>query len=97
MNVPFSRLGRYPRLALLLLMLAAQGVANAHELGDSHAITSDSCATCIIGHGLGTAVTDSPVALQIPFCHAPVSLQSITNLAISRTHSHFARAPPASL
>lgn len=94
---PFSfALGRYSRLALLLLMLAAQGITNAHELGDSHAIASDSCATCIIGHGLGTAVSVSHDAPQVQVYHAPVTLQSITNLAISRTHSHFARAPPNS-
>jgi len=97
MNVAFFRLGRYPRLAVLLLMLSAQGVANAHELGDSHAITADSCATCIMGNGLGTAITGSQDAPQIPFYHAPVSLQSITNVTISRTHSQFARAPPVSL
>ena len=97
MNIAYSKLGRYPRLALLMLMLAAQGVANAHELDDSHAITSDSCASCIIGHGLGTVITSSHVALEIPTFHPPVTLQSITNLAILPTHSHFARAPPASL
>jgi len=97
MKIAFSRLGRYPRLALLLLMLAAQGIANAHELGDSHAITSDSCATCIIGHGLGTAVSVSHDAPQIQVYHALIANHVIISAAVSRTGSNFARAPPASL
>jgi len=97
MKLAYSRLGRYPRLALLLLMLAAQGIANAHEFGDSHAITSDSCATCIIGHGLGTAIGVNHEAPQIQVYHALITNHVIISAAVSRTHSHFARAPPASL
>jgi hypothetical protein len=97
MKLSYFKLGRYPRLALLLLMLAAQGIANAHEFGDSHAITSDSCATCTIGHGLGTAVSASHEAPQIEVYHALITNHVIISAAVSRTYSRLARAPPASL
>lgn len=97
MKLSTFKLGRYPRLALLLLMLAAQGIANAHELGDSHVITSDSCATCIIGHGLGAAVGVSHDAPQIQVYHALIANHVIISAAVSRTCANFARAPPTSL
>jgi hypothetical protein len=87
--------GRCLRLALLLLMLAAQGVVNAHELGASHAFDSGTCATCVIGHGLGTAVSVSHESPQVPVCHALTPIDPITVTLRSHTHCHFARAPPA--
>ena len=92
-----STLGRYPRLALLLLMLAAQGIASVHDLGDSHTFKSDLCATCIIGHGLGAAVSVSHDASQIPIYHALIAIVAITSAAVARTYSNIARAPPISL
>ena len=90
-------LGRYPRLALLLLLLAAQGIASVHDLGDSHAFKSDLCATCIIGHGLGAAVSVSHDVPQIPIYHALIAIVAITSAAVARTYSNIARAPPVSL
>lgn len=97
MNRSFSQLGRYTRLALLLLMLAAQGIASAHELGDSHALESELCTTCVIGHGLGAAVDICPAAAQLPLYHAYVILPALIPAATTRTSTNFARAPPASL
>jgi hypothetical protein len=91
-----STLGHYPRLALLLFMLAAQGIAGVHELGDSHALESDLCATCIVGHGLGAAVTVSYDAPQLQIYHALIVIVAITSAAVARTYSNIARAPPAS-
>ena len=91
------KLGRYPRLALLLLMLAAQGIVNVHALDDSHSHNSDSCATCIIGHGLGAAVSVSHYAPQIQVYHALIANDVIISAAVSRSCSNFARAPPSSL
>jgi hypothetical protein len=87
-------LGRYARLALLLLMLAAQGMAFAHDIGDSHVLKSDPCASCVIGHGLGTAVSSSCAAPSLPL-YQPL-LPACTNAATptSRTNYHPARAPP---
>jgi hypothetical protein len=97
MKFSAATLGRYPRIALLLLLLAAQGIANAHELGDSHAFASDSCASCIIGHGMGSAITGCQDAPQIQICHALIANHVIVSAAVVRTRSSFARAPPASL
>lgn len=92
-----STLGRYPRFALLLLMLAAQGVASVHELGDSHALNSDLCATCIVGHGLGAAVSVSHDAPKIPIYRPVIANPAVTTATVARTYSNIARAPPASL
>ena len=87
-------LGRYPRFALLILMLAAQGVATAHDFEDTHTLKSDSCSTCIIGQGLGSAISASH---EIPPVHAYLAwtpARAIAATLASRTDSHQARAPP---
>jgi hypothetical protein len=96
MNTSSFNLGRYSRLALLLLMLAAQGIAVAHDIGDSHSLKSDPCASCIIGHGLGTAVTSGCEALPLPVCQPAVPARSNAAPLASPTHCHLARAPPVS-
>ena len=87
-------LGRPARLALLLLMLAAQGIAFAHDLGDSHSLNSDPCATCVIGHGLGTAVSSSCAAPSLQLYQPPLAAYSNAATPTSRTNHHPARAPP---
>lgn len=84
-------------LLLLLLLLAAQSISMAHAIGDNHELKSDLCATCIVGHGLGTAVSSShdTVPLQIHQAYAP--LRSNFVALSSRTSCHLARAPPPSL
>jgi hypothetical protein len=89
-------ISRRLRLALLLLMLASQGIANAHALGDSHALETDTCATCVIGHGLGAALGasyEAPPAQVACFSLLP---QATVFAQVARTTCHFARAPPAS-
>ena len=94
MNLSPKNLGRYARLSLLLLMLAAQGIAAAHEIGDSHALNSDLCATCIIGHGLATAV-GANYAIPPQVCHVFTPVVAMNATLISRVNCHCARAPPS--
>jgi len=78
-------------------MLAAQGIAVAHDIGDSHGLQSHPCSICIIGNGLGTAVTSSYetplLQTYTTFAPIPVIGASLT----PRINSHCPRAPPASL
>jgi hypothetical protein len=97
MKLSSCTLSRYLRLSLLLLMLAAQGVVNAHELGDSHALQSDPCTTCLVGHGLGAAVSVNFEAPQVQIGHLVIPTYSIPDVSVSRTQTHFARAPPGTL
>ena len=85
------------RLALLLLMLASQGIANAHALDDSHSLEKDNCATCVIGHGLGAAIGDSYEAPPEPIVRISLPLQATVCARVARNSSHFARAPPDAL
>jgi len=97
MNLFSFTLNRRLRLALLLLLLAAQGIVNAHDLDDSHAFKADACATCIIGHGLGVAVSVCHDVPQIRLYQVWTPIHAITTTAVSRTQCHHARAPPGSL
>ena len=94
MKHPTYILGRYARLTLLLLMLAAQSIAVAHDIGEDHGLQSHSCATCIIGQGLGTAVS---VSYETPIqylCHTFAPASSTTAAQAPTTHFHLARGPP---
>ena len=94
MNLCAYNPGRYARLVLLLLMLAAQSIAVAHGIGENHGLESHSCATCIIGQGLGTAVS---VNYETPTLHpyqAFALTRSNTVTLAPRTNCHAARAPP---
>jgi hypothetical protein len=97
MNSPLFNIGRYTRLALLLLMLAAQGIAVAHDIGDSHGLQTHPCSTCILGHGLGGAVNVHPDVPQVQVAQAPLLIHSIADVLASRSHYYFTRAPPRSL
>jgi hypothetical protein len=96
MNLSAFQLSRSLRLALLLLMLASQGIANAHALGDQHLLESDTCATCVIGHGLGAALGASHEAPPVQVWRATQTLQATLSARVARTTCHFARAPPGS-
>jgi hypothetical protein len=97
MNLSAFQLSRSLRLALLLLMLASQGLVNAHALGDQHLLETDTCSTCVIGHGLGTALGTSYDAPALLVWHASQSLQATVSARVARTTCHFARAPPGSI
>ena len=97
MNLSSYILGRHLRLALLLLLLASQGIVNAHELGSSHSLDSHHCSTCLIGHGLGGAVNVHPDVPQVQVAQAPVSIHSIADVLAPRSHYYSTRAPPGSL
>lgn len=89
--------GRHLRLALLLMLLAAQSIGYAHEIGHVDSVESGICATCSIGNGLGAGVTVSHEAPEVQVCHALIPVHSVALALVSRTNSHFARAPPTSL
>jgi hypothetical protein len=95
MNLSAFQLSRSLRLALLLLMLASQGIANAHALDDQHLLESDTCSTCVIGHGLGAAIGASHEAPPVQLWLPAQTLQPTISVRFARTTSHFARAPPA--
>jgi hypothetical protein len=76
-------------------MLAAQGFAVAHDIGDGHGLQSHPCSTCIMGHGLGTAVSGSLEVTPLQLYQAFAPTPSITVALASRTNTHLARAPPA--
>lgn len=97
MNVrrPLSRLSA--RLALLLVLLLAQGFLLAHEVDHIAAAESSLCAVCQVGHGLDSpAVAEAalpPAASDesVPFaCPAP-------HRSDSARHARRARAPPLAL
>jgi hypothetical protein len=96
MKLSTFNLGHYSRLTLLLLMLGAQGIAAAHDIGNGHALNSDVCATCVIGNGLGTAVGASYETPPLRVCQTHAPVHSITAALASRVNCHFARAPPLS-
>ena len=97
MYIPSHILGRKLRLVLLLLVLAAQGIANAHELGSSHTLDSHPCSICLGGHGLGAAINAHPDVPQLQVGQALVPSHSITNVRSSHSSYYFTRAPPHSL
>ena len=97
MRISPNILGRNLRLVLLLLVLAAQGIANAHELGSSHALDSHPCSICLVGHGLGAAVNAHPDVPQLQVGQALVPTHSIANVRSSHRSYYFTRAPPQSL
>ena len=96
MTTSSFNLGRYSRLALLLLLLAAQGMAVAHDIGDNHGLKSHPCSTCIIGHGLGIAVNSSCETPALQVYRALVPIHAITATLPTRVNCHCARAPPLS-
>jgi hypothetical protein len=94
MNLSYFTLGRGLRFALLLLMLASQGIVNAHDLGNKHFLEKDTCSTCVIGHGLGVVLGASHDAPPLPIRRASLPLEATTSARAARTTCHFARAPP---
>ncbi len=97
MNVSSCIPGRYLRLALLLLLLASQGIVNAHELGPNHSLDSHHCSICLIGHGLGSVVNAHPDVPQAQVAQAPACIHSITDVLAPRGQYYSTRAPPGSL
>ena len=96
MTLSSFNLSRGLRFALLLLMLASQGIAYAHDVGSHHALESDSCATCVIGHGLGAAVEASYSAPALEHAPALATASCIASPRAAKVQCRFARAPPVS-
>lgn len=96
MKLSHFTLNRCLRLTLLLLLLASQGIVNAHELGDSHSLDSHHCTICVVGHGLGAALGASHEAPAVEIRRAVLPVDAILPAQVARTTCHFARAPPGS-
>lgn len=97
MNLSSFTLGRHLRLALLLLLLAAQGSVSAHELGSTHSLDSHLCSICLTGHSLAGALNVHPDVPQVQIALATPLIHSIDDVLVSRGHYYFTRAPPGSL
>lgn len=86
-----------PRLWLLMVLLAAQGLVLAH--GVDHAINSDAalCAICSVSHGVDDVVgAETPSPSTAP---ARMAIRAV-GFAVAVTgpaRSHTARGPPATL
>jgi len=86
-----------PRLWLLLILLAAQGLVLAH--GVDHAINSDAalCAICSVSHGIDDLVgAEAPGSCTTP---ARMAIRAARfAAAVTRpASSHNARGPPTTL
>ena len=90
-------IGRRLRLALLLLLLASQGIANAHEQSAGHWLDSHLCSVCLIGQSLDAAVDGNSGVPQLPATCAAGLTQPVAVVLISLRKEYLARAPPASL
>jgi hypothetical protein len=97
MHISTHILSRNLRLVVLLLLLASQGIVNAHELGSSHALDTDTCSVCVVGHGLGAAITAQPGVPQLQVVQASGPSHSISNVHNSHKSYYFTRAPPQAL
>lgn len=94
MKRPATSNSRFLRSALLILLLAAQGVAVAHEFEHWNQPSQERCATCSLTNGLDAPLaSEQPVPEStsgpavIPECRAE-------NLHETRLRYYLQRAPP---
>lgn len=85
------------RAALLIVLLAAQGLAAAHEFTHWNHPAQELCATCSLSSGL-----DTPIAPTGPALESPQSVEFFFEYTPCRLHGnppnpYFPRAPPVSL
>ena len=97
MKIYSNLIGRNLRLILLLLLLASQGIANAHEQSPGHSFDSHLCSVCLIGHSLTPAVNANSDVPQLSAACAVGLTQPVVAVLISHRNKYLARAPPASL
>ena len=97
MTIHSNLVGRNLRLILLLLLLASQGIANAHEQNVGHSLDSHLCSVCLIGQSLNAAVSANSDLPQLSTACAAGLTQPVAAVLISHRNAYLARAPPASL
>ena len=90
-------IGRNLRLILLLLLLASQGIANAHEQSAGHSFDSHLCSVCLIGQSLSAAVSANSDVTQLSAAGAVGLPQPIAAVLIPHRNYYSTRDPPASL
>ena len=96
MKLLTAKLQLISRLALLVLMLAAQGAAYAHEIGHFESGNSNFCEICSIGSSLDNAVT---ISHDIPTVQSGICSHSLSTFVAvfdKAAPTNFARAPPLS-
>lgn len=94
MKRPATSTSRILRAALLILLLAAQGFAVAHEFEHWGQPTQELCATCSLSSGLDAPVASNPPALESTLKPA-VYFQYCAKSIAQRTARHYdQRAPP---
>ncbi|HKJ16420.1 MAG TPA: hypothetical protein VJ984_03605 [Xanthomonadales bacterium] len=88
---------RFTRAALLVVLVAAQSVAVAHEISHWHNSTQELCATCSFSTNLDGLATVEHQRIAIPCVnHTHVSTTSYFVL-VDVQLPYFQRAPPISL
>lgn len=86
------------RLVVLLLLLASQGVAGAHDLCPDHVGDQHECSICVLGHGVGAAVAvSSPAPLQLKTTPIQIPFYPAGHILFFPGKYYFSRAPPESL
>lgn len=94
MNLPSSTWGKCLRATLLVVLLAAQGMAAAHEYTHWNHPAQELCATCSLSSGL-----DAPMVAQAPCLDAPKVAPFREDAFAFQLHhdapsAFFQRAPP---
>ena len=97
MNSPVPSPVRFLRVALLLVLLAAQGLATAHELTHWEQGAQELCATCSLSSGL-----DCPIAPSQPILSDLIPVEFDTHyseqtLKSGAPNTYRQRAPPVYL
>lgn len=97
MKYSTSPWAKFLRAALLVVVLAAQGLAAAHEFTHWNHPAQELCATCSLSSGL-----DTPIASTAPTLQAPQSVAFSYEYATLQLHCepplpYRQRAPPVSL
>ena len=87
---------RFARTAIVVLLVAAQSLAIAHEFSHGEHAVQDVCATCSLSTNLESSVTaehqHGPVPNDVPFRLVPVA----QNVRIEVHIPYAQRAPPIS-
>lgn len=94
MNRPAKSTTRVLRAALLILLLAAQGFAVAHEFEHWGQPTQELCATCSLTSGLDAPAASNPPALESALKPAVYFRYCAKSVPQSAARHYDQRAPP---
>lgn len=97
MSIPASSWIKFLRAALLIVLLAAQGLAAAHEFTHWDHPAQELCATCSLSSGLDAPLAPAGPVLDGPRSAVFFSEYSLFTLHTRKPRPYFQRAPPVSL